>query len=65
MVPTQEKQNFRLNLHWMELQLFYLCCDNRSPDGRDVQAVLTDWMVYQRYAGGCLAYEKYCCFLES
>jgi hypothetical protein len=25
--------------------LFYLCCDNGSPDGRDVQAGLIDRMV--------------------
>jgi hypothetical protein len=28
--------------------VFYFYCDNRSPDGRDVQAGLTDQMVYQR-----------------
>jgi hypothetical protein len=41
------KHNFPFNLQWMELWLFYFYSDNRSPDGRDVQAGLTDWMVCQ------------------
>jgi hypothetical protein len=41
MVPTQEKQIFPLNLYWTELKIFYFCCVNGSPDGRDVQAELT------------------------
>jgi hypothetical protein len=47
MVPTQEKQIFPLNLHWTELQFF--SCDDGIQDGRDIQAGLTDQMVYQRY----------------
>jgi hypothetical protein len=33
---------------------FYFRCDNRGPDGRDVQAGLTDRMVYQRHAADSL-----------
>jgi hypothetical protein len=32
------------------------CCDNGSPDGRDVQAGLTDRMVYQRHVSGFLVF---------
>jgi hypothetical protein len=50
------KQIFPLNLHWTELQFPDFCCDNGSPDGRDVQAGLTDRMVYQRHVGGFLVF---------
>jgi hypothetical protein len=39
-----------------EVVVFYFCCDNRSPYGRDVQAGLTDWMVYQRHVGWFLVF---------
>jgi hypothetical protein len=35
---------------------FDFCCDNGSPDGRDVQAGLTDRKVYQRHVGGFLVF---------
>jgi hypothetical protein len=49
MLPTQGKQIFPLNLHWAELQICDFCCDNGSPDERDVQAGLTYRMVSERY----------------
>jgi hypothetical protein len=33
---------------------FYFCCDNVSPDGRDVQDGLTGRMVYQRHVADSL-----------
>jgi hypothetical protein len=35
---------------------FYLCCSNGSPDGRDVQAGLTDRIICQRHVGGFLVF---------
>jgi hypothetical protein len=55
MVPTQEKQFSPLSLHWTEL-FFDFCCDNGSPDGREVQAGLTDRMVCQRHVGAFLVF---------
>jgi hypothetical protein len=34
------------------LQFCVFCCDNGSPDGRDVQASLPDRIIYQRYVSG-------------
>jgi hypothetical protein len=53
-----KKKNFPFNLNWTELQFFYFCCDNGSPDGRDVQAGMTDRMVYQRHVGGFLVFPE-------
>jgi hypothetical protein len=36
------------------------CCDNGSPDARDVQTGMTDRMVYQRHVGGFLVF-SICC----
>jgi hypothetical protein len=47
---------FPLNLHWTELQFSAFCCDNGTPDGRDVQAGLTDRMIYQRHVCGFLVF---------
>jgi hypothetical protein len=41
----------------MELWFSDFFCDNGSPDGRDVQAGLTDRMIYQRHVGGFLAFQ--------
>jgi hypothetical protein len=38
------------------MQLSDFCCNNGSPDGRDVQAGLTDRMVQQRHTGGVLVF---------
>jgi hypothetical protein len=40
------------SLHWPEL-----CCYDRSPDGRDVQSGLTDWMICQNHVGCFLAFQ--------
>jgi hypothetical protein len=55
-VSTQENLMFPLNLHWMELQLFYFCCDVGSPHGKDIQAGLAHGMVHYRVVGGFLVF---------
>jgi hypothetical protein len=56
MVPAQEKLNFPLNLHLTELWFIDFCCDNRGPDGRDVQTALSDRMLQQRHVGRFLVF---------
>jgi hypothetical protein len=51
MVPTLKTKVFPLNSILDGVVAFYLCCDDGSPDGRDVQAGLADRMVYQRHVG--------------
>jgi hypothetical protein len=46
---------FTHNLPWMELQFSDFCCDS-CPDGKDVQAGLTDRIIYQRHVGGLLVF---------
>jgi hypothetical protein len=45
---------FTLSLHWREFQFSDFCSDKRGPDGRDIQARLTDGLVQQRHVGGFL-----------
>jgi hypothetical protein len=47
---TNIKNNFlHLIYTGQSCVIFFFCCDNRSPDGRHVQAGLNDQMVYQRH----------------
>jgi hypothetical protein len=43
-----KKNTFSNSIYTGRRCSFYFCCDNGSPDGRDVQAGLTDRMVSDR-----------------
>jgi hypothetical protein len=47
---------FTHNLHWPEMQFSDFCCDETSPDGRDVQAGLSDQMAYQSHVDRWLVF---------
>jgi hypothetical protein len=51
-----KKTNFHIQSTLGGVVVFYFCCDNGSPDMRDVQAGLTDRIVYQRHVGGFLVF---------
>jgi hypothetical protein len=55
MVPIQNT-NFPIQSTLDGVLVSDLCCNNGGPNGRDVQAGLTDRMVYQRHEGGFLVF---------
>jgi hypothetical protein len=52
---TKNKFSYSIYAGW-SCSFFYFHCDNGSPDGTDVQAGLTDRIIYQRYVGGFLVF---------